>query len=204
MNKFRNEDYFSSRYLCPNPRLVLKGYSSLIQAGLCAIGFLSGCSKEIGFNEEVLLSDNTRIEITRVEHLRRACEGLSCGWALDYSQVQMHNNNDASWKKQLIPLLLDKHDGKYFLVATTIYCNDKEYGRPNPAYIQFELVGSEWKRTELSPDIFGRQANLLIAPNWYSGEAGPVTVAVKQSRNMLAGVSPYLKMLTISTVSNCN
>ncbi len=206
MKKLNHRNSNTNSFSCEHQQPTLKGGSRLIGAWFCvfALAFIPGCSKEIGFNEEIILSDNTKIEISRVEHLRRVCEGLSCGWALDYSQVQIHDGNDVLWKKQLIPLLLDKHEGKYFLVATTIYCDDKVYGRPNPAYIQFEFVGAEWKRTELMPHIFGRQANLLIAPNWHSGESGSVSIEMKQTRNMIAGVSPYLKTLTKNTINNCN
>jgi len=164
---------------------------------------LTGCSKAIDFQEDVLMSDGAKMEINRVERLRLVCQELSCGWALDRSEIRMSGSTSKAWENRLVPLLLDKYEGKYFLVATTIYCNDPVFGHPNPDYIQFELSESGWKRTELKPYIFGRQANLLIAPDWNAGEPKKIDVSTKETRNKGAGVKSYKKIFTPITPNNC-
>ena len=164
---------------------------------------LAGCSKGIFFEEEVILSDGAKVEIQRVIHLRRSCEAFSCGWALDQSEMRLDGIHNSTWNKRLIPLLLDKYQGKYILIATVIYCDDKEFGHPEPNYIQFELTPSGWERRELQAYIFGRKANLLIAANWYAGEPKKIDITTKETRNELAAVRNYKKVLARVTPSNC-
>jgi hypothetical protein len=162
-----------------------------------------GCSKAIDFDEEVLLSDGAIVEIHRSVHLRRTCEAFSCDWALDQSEIRLDRTQNSTWSKRLSPLLLDKYQGKYFLIATVIYCDDKEFGRPDPNYIQFELTPSGWERRELSSNIYGRSANLLITANWYAGEPKKIDIVTKKARNESAAVSGYKKVLARATPSNC-
>jgi|GEM_PF-5503878 len=170
---------------------------------ILAAAMMMGCSKKIDFHEEVLLSDGTKIKINRFDHLRRACESFSCDWALDFSEIQIEGARYVSWKKRLIPLLLDKYRDRYFLITTISSCRDKEFGNPKPAYIQFELTESGWIKSEFNPIFYGRTANLLIAPDWDAGEVRMIDVPTKESRNKMAGVPKFLKTLSPVTINNC-
>ncbi len=164
---------------------------------------LSGCYRSVDFKEDVRLSSGKTIEIERKVHLDRSCEGLSCGWAFKRSEIIMHDMQNITWSQKLNPILLDDNEGRYFLVATVVGCDDPEFGRPDPRYVQFELTNNGWQRTKVKPYIFGRHANLLLAPNWYTGEPKTIDVPTKEMRNSIAGVRSYMKVLSPITPSNC-
>lgn len=180
---------------------------ALIVLGLAVILLvLAWSSKTVSFEEEVLLSDGHKIVIKRSEHLTRACEGFVCDWSLGRAQIQLLARDAPVWEAdRLQPVLLDiSGDGRFIVVALPITCGEYwRLNKPVPPYIQFELDGGAWKRTPVKRALHGREANLLIAPDWRGGEPSRVRLAAKAERNGSPGLMPVSKRINLDLGGFC-
>lgn len=151
--------------------------------------------KTISFSEEVSLTDGRKVVVKRWEHLKRSCEGFSCGWGLGIAEIKLPDS--PSWESPgLVPLMLDiDANGRPVVLGKPSTCGDHvRMNKPIPPYLQFEFVDSAWRQTSIDRRFHGREANLLIAPNWDGGERSLVTLVEKAKRNTSAGVVPLNKI----------
>jgi hypothetical protein len=165
-------------------------------------------SKTVSFDEEVLLSDGRRIVVKRSEHLARACEGFSCDWSLEKARIQLTlpGRNAPLWEAEhLQPVLLDMDGaGRIVIVALPATCGEHvRLNKPVPPYIHFELDGAAWKRTPPLRALHGREANLLIAPDWRDGEPALVQLAAKTERNRSPGLMPVSRRINLDLTGFC-
>jgi hypothetical protein len=166
--------------------------------------------KTVSFEEEVLLSDGRKIVVKRWEHLKRSCEGFSCGWGLDRAEIRLPPSMAAdspSWEfPHLLPLMLDIGSrGRPVLLARPFTCGDHiRMNKPIPPYLQFELERSVWRPTSIDRRFHGRESNLLVAPDWDDGELRLVTLAAKTERNNAPGrLMPMSKRINLELTGFC-
>jgi len=172
--------------------------------GVVALLVLSWFSKTVSFEEEVQLDDGRKIIVKRSEHLKRMCEGVSCGWGLDVAKIRLPDT--ATWEfPGLVPLLLDLDaNGRPVILANPSTCGDYvRMNKPVPPYLQFELAGGAWQSAKPSRRFHGRESNLLIAPNWDRGEASLVRLTEKLKRNNSAGLMPATKKINLDLTGFC-
>jgi len=170
------------------------------------IAVVAWLSKTISFEEEVLLADGRKIVVQRSEHLARACEGFSCDWRLEKAQIRLSERAAPIWEaERLQPVLLDMDGaGRMVVVALPITCGDyRRLNKPVPPYIQFELDGAAWKRTPTVRALHGREANLLLAPDWRGGEPARVGLATKAERNRSPGLMPASRRINLDLPGFC-
>lgn len=179
---------------------------ALLVVGVALVAaVLAGSSKTISFEEEVLLTDGRRIVVQRSDHLGRACEGFSCDWRLEKAQIRLPEGAPVWEAERLQPVLLDRDAaGRLVIVALPITCGDYvRMNKPVPPYIQFELDGAAWKRTPPARALHGREANLLIAPDWRGGEPARIGLAAKAERNRNPGLMPASRRINLDLPGFC-
>jgi hypothetical protein len=136
--------------------------------------------------------------------LKKACEGVACDWSLDRSRIDL---SDASaWELPNVhPLVLDVGlNGQPVILAKPMTCGDYvRLGKPVPPYLQYTLEGNAWRLTNPERRFHGREANLLVAPDWRHGEASLVKLADKLQRNRSAGLMPTSRRINLDLTGWC-
>jgi hypothetical protein len=187
----------------------MKGaFLTVTAMGLVVLLIFASLSRTISFEEEVLLSDGRKIVVKRSDRLARACEGFSCDWSLEKAEIQLRvaGRNAPVWEaERLHPVLLDMDaTGRVVILALPATCGEHvRLNKPIPPYVQFELDGAGWKRTTPVRALHGREANLLIAPDWRNGEPALVQLAAKAERNRSPGIMPVSKRINLDLTGFC-
>ena len=151
---------------------------------------LNGCGKvDTSWTEDVALQDGTLLVLKRGAQGKKLGEiGGSGGWENTQMTLEIESpkvaTNPPIWSERWVPMLLD-YDAQakeWFVVATFYTCTDwYDLGRPKLPYIAYNTNGGRWEQVPLSPDLFGRKANLLTGPR-SGGEPKHVTIEEKIQR----------------------
>ena len=139
-------------------------------AAICSL-LLLGCGARPEWKEQVALKDGRVIVVERSDHLTRSLEmGGSGGWVFNSSTIEFLPSTQSVkkilWKGSAYPIAIDIHEGRSFLLTIIIsYAGVKEFGRPKPGYVAFELKNDKWERIQIKDLPPGIKGNLLIFPS---------------------------------------
>jgi hypothetical protein len=172
-------------------------------AACCGIAWCVS-NRNLRYEEQVQLATGEVIRVNRVIETAPMGElGGPGGWDAKYnslSVVDARTPPPPKWESEigLIPLLIDR-DAKsegWYLVATFYTCEPwRALGKPKLPYAEFRSSGEKWEQVPLSPELMGREANVLTTIN-FKGERSPVTLADKQARNSDPAIEKsYLKIV---------
>jgi hypothetical protein len=174
---------------------MLNSFKSILAPVLVVALVLTGCGKvDISWTEDVALQDGTLLVVKRGAQGKKLGEiGGSGGWGNTQMTLEIESPKVASnppiWSERWVPMLLD-YDAptkEWFLVATFYMCTDwYDLGRPKLPYIAYRTKGGRWEQVPLSPELFGRKANLLTGAR-SGGEPKRVTIEAKKLRDEHAG-----------------
>jgi hypothetical protein len=157
------------------------------------------------FNEEVQLSSGEIIEVSRTFTTQSRGEvGGPGGWEAKFNSIAIVRpsaaDNLPTWQSEagLIPIVLDRdsQNGEWYLVTTFFTCEAwYGLGRPKLPYAEFRLRSGQWQQVELSPQLIGREANVMTGVRSGS-EPKLLTISAKSSRNTDPAISPeYLRIV---------
>lgn len=128
--------------------------------------------------EDVVLSNGTRVEVTRTVHYRQTGSDTTLGfgrggvareWSISFPAIG-NPSQTITWEAEdRVPMILDidGKTGQLFLVTVKPFSNgllgDHHWpnGNQNPYYI-FEMDGQSWKEVPFRSDLIGRKNNLLV------------------------------------------
>lgn len=174
---------------------MLPSFKHILPTVLFAGLLLTGCGKvDIFWSEDVSLQDGTMLVVKRSAQGKKLGEiGGSGGWETTRMTLEIESpilaTNPPNWSERWVPMLLD-YDAQakeWFVVATFYTCDDwYDLGRPKLPYIAYRTNGGRWEQVPLSPDLYGRKANLLTGPR-SGGEPKRVTIQEKTQRDEHAG-----------------
>jgi hypothetical protein len=92
-------------------------------------------------------------------------------------------DNPPMWSNSFIPLVFDR-DAKtqqWFMVATFDTCQKWEaLGKPKLPYTEYRVQNGQWVQQALSPELIGREGNMLTSIN--SGGEKDLTIEEKAKR----------------------
>lgn len=174
--------------------LLMIGVSMSACAGLFGFGGTS-------WKEEVLLHDGSKIIVSR---------SVSRGGRHEIRQnppikeqsltfTLPATNERVTWKSEyskdvgladFLPMLLDIHQGKAYVVADTVGClSYNKWGRPNPPYVIFKYDGKAWQRIslpELPAEI--KTPNLIFSsPDVEVKEMGKSFISAEIVQRIISG-----------------
>ena len=115
----------------------------------------------VHWKEEVQLADGSRTWIGR-EKVTGRRPGIDRGVKADRIIIP-GEKRDVVWEFPLSPMILEhgKAAGRWVVIATPGYCEEHyQYGSPKPPYIQFEYINGQWSHKHISPEWYGKRANL--------------------------------------------
>jgi hypothetical protein len=170
---------------------------------------LTACSNTLSWQEEVKLNDGRLIVVTQKRRCDSAYTGgnmASCiereAW-LSFSLPEP-GGREVEWRENLSPLVLNVHNGKFFIVGTPPTGREFNlYGNPQPPYLGFKLEGTQWKRipfAEIPVEVY--DTNLVIDGMFVKTKY--LTLAEKNGPKMNGnpGYPPYFKRIDPSNKSN--
>jgi hypothetical protein len=114
------------------------------------------------WREEVQLADGSRMWIGRAK-ITGMRPGIDRGVKADQIIIP-GEKGDVVWEFPLSPMILErgKATGRWVVIATPGYCEEYyQYGSPKPPYIQFDYINGQWSHKHVSPEWYGKRANLL-------------------------------------------
>jgi hypothetical protein len=158
---------------------------SAVAVGLMA---LLGRDKTYRWDEKVRLGDGTVVDTKRTEKFEVYGGSL---FTVERSSKESTivlpgpGNQSIVWRERIIPMVIEKGSGAvdWIVIGSPATCEQfDEYGRPKPAYVQFEHAKGQWKYRVVDPIYFDRPANLLMAGQRIETEK-PVTVEEKRTWN---------------------
>jgi hypothetical protein len=164
---------------------------ALVGAAFAAQAMRTAGDVDVGWSEEVLLSDRDQILIKR----------RAIGNAFGRSQIHPEDwlpavyTMEASagdsefslapWRSSLRPVLLDRDPSSknWFVLAEPIDCA-KWYtlGKPSPPYVMYVLGPTGWVETRVDERLLGMSPNLLVSPR-FTREEALVSVTAQKKRN---------------------
>lgn len=139
--------------------------------GMVSIAFaLTACgNSQIEWKEEVKLQSGEIVVVKRTAKSKRFGEiGGPGGWENEGMTVQIIQpikpDNPPLWNAKFVPLVFDRDPNtkEWFMVATFYSCTSwYELGRPKLPYTEFRLTNGQWRQQPLSPDLIGREGNMV-------------------------------------------
>lgn len=157
------------------------GIKKFLLWGIPAI-FLAWCASELrwsaSFTEDVVLTNGTKIEVTRIARFRQAGSDTTLGfgrggvareWEISFPSIA-NPNQTISWDAvDRVPIILDfeKKTERLFIVSVKPFSNgllgDHHWpnGKQNPYYV-YEFDGQAWTEVPFRSDLIGRKNNLLV------------------------------------------
>lgn len=117
---------------------------------------------DVSWREEVQLADGSRIWVER-KKITGMRPGINRGIKADQIVIP-GEGSDVIWEFPLAPMILERGTeiGRWVVIAIPIYCEEHyQYRSPMPPYIQFNYVNGEWSHKHVSPEWYGKRANLL-------------------------------------------
>ena len=129
---------------------------------------LTACGK-INWEEEVKLQSGDVVIVKRTAKTKAFGEiGGPGGWENEGMTVQiiqpLKPDNPPLWDAKFVPLVFDRDpvNQEWFMVATFVSCSSwYDLGRPKLPYTEFRLKEGRWRQQALSPELIGRQGNML-------------------------------------------
>jgi hypothetical protein len=176
---------------------------------LCAL-LLSGCGKsQIEWKEEVKLQSGEVIVVKRTAKSKDFGEiGGPGGWENEGMTVQiiqpLQPDNPPIWDAKYVPLLFDRDPvtREWFMVGTFISCTSwYDLGRPKLPYTEYRLKNDKWLQQALSPDLIGRQGNMLT--HIRSGGEPDHTIASKEAINARPTAAPEYRKIVERWSTSC-
>jgi hypothetical protein len=148
-------------------RLVARAF---LPGALLLVSLLTSCgNSQIAWKEQVELQSGEVITVKRTAKTKDFGEvGGPGGWENEGMTVQivqpLKADDPPVWDAKFVPLVFDREPGtnEWFIVATFISCSSwYELGRPKLPYTEFRLKDGRWRQQPLSPQLIGRDANML-------------------------------------------
>lgn len=154
----------------PGPRTGVPGAGARLGWLLAAILLLAACDKQLKWEEETTIPGYGDILVLREIRLRQTHElGGPAGWDELGGSLQLI---DPSSRQAISPpleffgdaMLVDRNaeTGRFEVVAALLSCKAWwRNGRPDPAYMRWELTPAGWQPRTVTAELIGRRENLL-------------------------------------------
>ena len=174
------------------------------------IALVTACgNRQIEWKEEVKLKSGEVVVVKRTAKSKRIGEiGGPGGWENEGMTVQIIQpikpDNPPSWNAKFVPLVFDRDPDtkEWFVVATFYSCTSwYELGRPRLPHTEFRLTNGQWRQQPLSPDLIGREGNMVTNIR-LTGEPDH-TVADKEGINNDPVIPPDLKRVVAVWATTC-
>lgn len=179
----------------------------IIPFAILAIVYLSGCTKNIEYEEEVALGDPSKVEvIKRREVFELLIHQLSPQWRLRRSELFLFGKDEPVWSDHLRPLYLEKlPDGAgYLLVAginSSIECYER--GRPNSYYVTINIAKDKTTEIPTPQYLDGKLTNLVLTVDRLPDEFRKISIAEKDKLNRIGIFSERERKLLLSSKFGC-
>lgn len=163
----------------------------------------------VNWKEEVLLADGSRMWVER-KKITGIRPGINRGVKADQIVIP-GEKGDVVWEFPLSPMILERGTevGRWVVIASPSYCEEHyQYGSPKPPYIQFDYVNGQWSHKHVSPEWYGKRANLssIHEPNYeqFSRREGKSFTA-RQIMEFLDRLYPAKELIVVdgNYKSNC-
>ncbi|MBI3524737.1 MAG: hypothetical protein HY066_09535 [Betaproteobacteria bacterium] len=174
---------------------------------MLAVLCLSGCTKVIEYEEEVILGNPPKIEvIKRREVLELLIDQLSPKWTFRKSELFLFGKNKPAWSDHLRPLYLEKlSDRNSYLLVAAINSSTECYkrGRPKSYYVAVIISPNGATETPLPQRLEGKASNLLWSTERLPKQLQKVLVAEKEKYTPIGGLSEREHNLLLSSKFGC-
>ena len=140
---------------------------------------MTGCDVSRNWTEEVRLADGSLIVIKRKIVRERFGEPGHPGRVLRQEIEYDTPGGVIRWPGDIDPMIFDFANGKAYVVAYPQVAEECfRYGNPNPPFVFFEQMGSEWRRI-YAKDVPDTLEFNLLRNAWNIGN-GRITLALKR------------------------
>jgi hypothetical protein len=171
--------------------------------------WLSGCSKEVVYREEVELTNPNKVEIVkRREVYERVLYQFKPRWWLVHEEIFLFDRWRPAWSENLRPLYLERlPDAQgYLLVAgidNSAVCVQR--GRPASYYVTFHVTKDGAKEIPTPSRLDGVRTNLFLGSGLHRKPANgrEYTLAEKAERTRLGGYSERERKLLLASRFGC-
>ena len=181
-----------------------------LSATLLIALLVTACGKsQIEWKEEVKLQSGEIVVVKRTAKSKPFGEiGGPGGWENEGMTVQiiqpLKPDNPPLWDAKFVPLVFDRDPNtkQWFMVATFVSCTSwYELGRPKLPYTEFRVKDGQWRQQALSPDLIGREGNMLTRIH-STGEPDH-TVSSKEGINNDPVILPEYKRVVDHWTTGC-
>ena len=148
---------------------ILNRWSSLLILGILVT--LTACSGTSSWDEEIRLNDGRTITIEQWRKYASAYDGDKVARLQREARIRFKvpelGNATIEWHERLTPLVLNVHDGRWYLVGFPPTGAEFEYYKwPRHTYVPFRYESGKWQRIpfkELPKEVY--QSNLWLGSN---------------------------------------